>query len=351
LFGIDTGIYLVVALAFYCLLLWRHHPDGKPRLTARFLGGLLIGFFAVVGGGLVWASRGDCFQSKFWLGYLEAPLCYSGGFSALPMREGLARPVELVLALAMLTAYTVVIVNALDRFWAGHLTAAGLIQAQLGVFGLGALLLFVNRSDPFNLYHVTVPFCALLAAFLSNLPRGVPSEDRGQGASQQSAWAALPWIGVVVLLLALLGNPNFHAYPSWSVRLLKGSKVYARQSAPGLAQADRMEGPVAATLRELTRGGTRSVAVVYSNETPVLVRADLPPYFRYSPLLLFSQHQVSRIRQDFVQRPPEVVFLCRPALDREMSELWAELLREDYSLDARSEAWEVHQRRAKRRPP
>jgi hypothetical protein len=251
----------------------------------------------------------------------------------------------------MLTVYTLVIVNALDRSWVGHLTAADLIQAQIGVFGLGTFILFVHRSHPFNIYHVAVPFCALITVFLSNLGGRAAPEGHPRAKVLRRICAALPWVGVYLLCLAFMDNPNVHAYPSLFGHVFAGAGASARKSsAPTFAQARQDELRLAADLRRLTQGGTRSIAVISGYETPLLVQADLPPYFRYSPLKLSHQHQVELVRQDFAARPPDIVAVLRPGLDQDMSEMWTELLRGDYSRDAKSGEWEIYHRRELKPP-
>ncbi len=100
-------------------------------------------------------------------------LVYSGGFfAALPGEKRIERPegFYLLRLMAILTTYSFATAVAVFRFITRRLEATDIVMAMVAAFGLGTLVLFINRSHPFNLYHPIIPFCILAVFYVADWP-------------------------------------------------------------------------------------------------------------------------------------------------------------------------------------
>ncbi|HUE17915.1 MAG TPA: hypothetical protein VMR25_27410, partial [Planctomycetaceae bacterium] len=263
LFATDTGIYLIAAVMFYGLLCWSYRPDGKRRLTLPFARNTGLALCATLLGGLSWASRGTCFQPAFWPAYLESTLLYSGGMGSLPMSQGIAHPREFALLMIVLTTYTLALAIALFRSVTPKLEATDLVMALVAASGLGMLILFINRSHPYNVYHPIIPFCILATHYGSRRAALASGATSAAGATRAPSWRrneAVPIAIVGVLLVALACNGQVHNYPSLLATLLPslgavtpGATADAGRT-PSIDYRAEMR-PLVETLQKLSDGG------------------------------------------------------------------------------------------------
>jgi hypothetical protein len=341
LFATDTGIYLIAAVMFYGLLCWSYRPDGKRRLTLPFARNTGLALCATLLGGLSWASRGTCFQPAFWPAYLESTLLYSGGMGSLPMSQGIAHPREFALLMIVLTTYTLALAIALFRSVTPKLEATDLVMALVAASGLGMLILFINRSHPYNVYHPIIPFCILATHYGSRRAALASGATSAAGATRAPSWRrneAVPIAIVGVLLVALACNGQVHNYPSLLATLLPslgavtpGATADAGRT-PSIDYRAEMR-PLVETLQKLSDGGRHSVAVVAQGETVLLFLADAAPYFRYSPLELIDRRQVASVERTIVDHPPDFILFGND-WPTEMRRRWEKLLGERYRKES-----------------
>ncbi|HUE17913.1 MAG TPA: hypothetical protein VMR25_27400 [Planctomycetaceae bacterium] len=355
LFGSDTGVYVIAAVLFYGLLCWGYRPAGKRQLTLPFVGSTGLALCATFLGGLSWASRGTCFQAAFWPKYWEAILFYSGGMSSLPMSLGMERPQEFLLLLAALTTYTFAIAFALFRWLIHKLDPTDLVLALVAASGLGMLILFINRSHPFNVYHPIIPFCILVTHYVSRWAASasdVTSAAGATGATNGRTTGAVPIAIIGVLLVALACNGQVHNYPSLLAALLPSFGSEQAVTPGATADAGRTASvdyraemrPLVEVLQKLSDGGRHSVAVVAQGETVLLFLADAAPYFRYSPLELIDQRQVASVERTIIDHPPEFILFGND-WPTEMRRRWEKFLGERYHIERQvQDGWFVLRR-------
>src|SRR5262249_41878775 len=88
---------------------------------------------------------------------------------------------------------------------------ADTFNACLGSYGLALLLIFIQRTHPFNLSHGIVPFAILAAEGGLSLVRRVSQRMPGPARSIR----ALSSVTLLVMTGILFTNPNLRAYPGW----------------------------------------------------------------------------------------------------------------------------------------
>lgn len=347
LFGTDTGVYSTAALVFYCGLCFGYRADGKPLLTGPFLLATGGAFIAVVIAGLSWASRGTLFTRAFWLGYWESLLFYSGGISALPMHDGIAQREDFLLLMVALLVYTFALCSALLRWITQTLTAPDLVLALVAAFGLETLMVFINRSHPFNLYHPIIPFCLLAIAYVARWAE-TPPDPRSRSRFVQSggriARAAAPAALAAILIAGFALNPHVREYPSLLAKALP-QPAAGRTRSSLRAEEDYKEvlRPFADALQSVSENGRYSVALFDPKDTNFLVLADIAPYCRYSPLDPLHYRQIELIRQRLTEAPPDII-LFTIYTTFELEELRTELLGETYQLDGTTGPWQILRR-------
>lgn len=357
LIGTDTGLYTIAALVFYCGLCRGFHLNGRVLLTRTFVVNVGLSFFVVAVTGLSWASRGTLLQSEFWRGYLEPLILYGGGIGALPMHDGLEYSGEFLLLMAALTTYSFHVVSAIFRMITRRLEATDLVMALVAAYGLGTMMLFINRSHPFNLYHPIIPFCILAAASIARLTkmpwRTVSSASKSTKILDSRLQTVLPGLLIAAQLFSLALNPDVWDYPS-----LLSHQAPARSGLPAeLERASRalpssyrasasyrreIE-PSVEILQRLYDGGRHSVALIYHFDTVVLSLADVPPYFRYSPLELLHRGQVDNVERRLKNSPPEFVLWNIDKSD--MQGFWTALFHDQYTVEASTQRWKVLRRK------
>ena len=229
---------------------------------------------------------------------------------------------------------------------AGLRLAVWVVMALVAASGLGMLILFINRSHPYNVYHPIIPFCILATHY------GSRRAALASGATRAPSWRrneAVPIAIVGVLLVALACNGQVHNYPSLLATLLPSLGAVtpgATADAGRTASIDyRTEmRPLVEVLQKLSDGGRHSVAVVAQGETVLLFLADAAPYFRYSPLELIDQRQVASVERTIIDHPPEFILFGND-WPTEMRRRWEKFLGERYHIERQvQDGWFVLRR-------
>lgn len=283
-FETETGVYLAVTFFIY-LLLQAGTPTHRMGLKtlgtsiAAFGSGLVLVLFPL----LFWASRGTMFSGNFWHGWLESLTRYGVyGLSALPMAE--AGEVSIVIFLLMVLTYLGAGSYILIKTLHGRATESETLVAAAAFYGLGLILLFVNRSHPFNLCHVAVPFTVILTTLLfhgfRSLPHPLPQSK-------------LPLVLAGGLIAMVVATPTFQFYPS-----LTGSAYFKPPAHDGLslisqpvdlsglpdtAEAYASEFKRLASALKKIGGKGNDIAVLDSLDTVIYYAAGLKPWSRYTP--------------------------------------------------------------------
>ncbi len=311
LFELDTGIYLLASLLVYALWFLVCGPNPHVRSRAGFLGCGLLAMVVTLLAGLMVASRGTMTQPGFWRGWSEGLRSYAGGMSAIPIAS-IDQIGPLCLFAGITAGYLLAVALLLHQIY--HRTAGPklAVAGTLGVYGLTSMLLFVNRSHPWNIFHPCIPIVALATCVLAAGWKALP--DR---ISQPSA--AVGWIAAIAVLIM---NPNYQVYPNVLV------SVFASKTSPGLTLMPGVTGlpasvaPFVSEFADVTRKINElheqghSVGVLDPSDTIYHLATKVPPGDRYSPLLACSiwkdevTQRVGRLRtsgQDWIamRSPPD----------------------------------------------
>ena len=311
-FETETGVYLLVTFLVYSVL--QAGLAAVERRATGAKGWLLppLAFYSTVAVTLLplllYASRGTLFTGAFWRGWVEALVAYAGeGVSALPIAELPDAP--LICFIIMVTLYLAVIAYAVVRAWHQSVGQGTVLLASVAAYGLALLLLFVNRSHPFNLCHAAVPFAVVLTALMSQGCKVLePALPR----------SSLPYALAGGLVLLLLAKPEFQRYPSFlgSVFASAPSGGVSLRSNPadisGLPPAYRVL-PAgfrtsAPPFRRLAPDGN-SVAILDLNDTLLYCASNASPWSRYASLfhMALTQQSLDGIRNDLIARAPKYV--------------------------------------------
>jgi hypothetical protein len=313
-FETETGAYLVVTYFIYSMLQTGlaagelPQAEAKSRLSATltFCSTMATTLLALLFG----ASRGTLFTGTFWQGWVEALVAYAGGgITALPIAELPDAP--FIFFMIMVASYLALIVYAGARALHGNASRNVVLLAALAAYGMALLLLFVNRSHPFNLCHATVPFAVVLTALISQshaaLERRLPR-------------STLPYALLSGLVVLLLTKAEFLRYPSFfrsnSIAAPSG-EVSLRLYPPdicGLPQTHegfvREFQEVAAAIQALAPDG-KGVAILDFDDTPLYNTANLCPWSRYASILYMAltQKSLDGIRNDLITKAPRHVVI------------------------------------------
>ena len=300
--GTDTGIYLTVALFLFSMLCLRGVPSQNGQFSQI---GIWVSYFVVCTAGLLVASRGTMWQVRFWTGYFEALLEYGSGFGALPISSLMIEPVDVALFFVILMIYTLTVSRAFSGFIRGSLTDRDRVLAFIATMGFGTLMLFINRSHPYNLFHPIVPACVLVTVcFSSRFPDVGGVTTVGQWFKRRRGVS----VAGIILCGILLMNPKVWDYPSvvsrvgWSLAGVPNRPQSANLNAL-IAKARTIADP----LRKLDR--LNRVAFVGEDPTVWLMTLDRAPMGRYCPAVLINQRQVNRMLDDFHRLRPQVVIV------------------------------------------
>jgi hypothetical protein len=350
LFATDTGIYLNATICFFIILLSRRGPAFRPISYVAVVGRVLIGFAAVAGSGLALASRGTLWTSRFWGGYFESLIMYGDGFSALPMQYGIGTASSFLLTIVVLVVYSLAIIVALVAFRSKEQTPTTMVVGQVAATGLALMLVFINRSHPWNIYHVLTPFCIILAITLPGCLRQSGAVSSFPALRSYLSSPLVAPAATVIVLAAIAYSPNSPQYHSLFGRLCGNNESFdSTNYGLGPSGAAWPTG-LADTVQRMTRSGIRSVAVVDESgketDTVLLSLADLRPYFRYSPVIIVKNFQFDRIRQEFEASPPDVVIFVS-TIRGDTRAFWASLVQQDYERELDDGSYVIYRRRGR----
>ena len=265
---------------------------------------------------------------------------------ALPIAELPDAP--LIFFMMMVTSYLAAIVYAAVRSLHGSASRNVVLLATLAAYGLALLLMFVNRSHPYNLCHAAIPFAVFVTALIA---QGNAALERRLPRS------VLPYALLGGLVVLLLTKAEFQRYPSFFASVFAhppSSGILLRSNPPDLAGLPpdyaglaREFQQVSSTIQTLAPDGKR-VAILDFNDTLLYNAANACPWSRYASLfhMALTQQSLDGIRNDLIAHAPLYVVIrgqnaTRPA---KWEFVWAPLyavVTNRYSLDQTVSSYEI----------
>ncbi len=294
----DVGLYLLAALCAGMLLFnWRQ----AFAAAALALGTAFV---------LLWAVQPQAVVSAdYWKNQFEFASLFLNGWGALPMTEGLKDKqfFAFIMGFVIPVGYAASLMYSAQHFWADKRRKDHLFVVVLCLYGLGLYHYFIHRSGVTSYYAVCVPLVLLVCFWGQRLLARLPADKRRLVAIMAAS----------LMLPILLTSYLFTYYPNilnlagndWKIEakyyrehfdLKKDAQMIASLSAPG-----------------------ERVAIISSFETRILMQADRPPLFYYSPMVesslmddprsrLTYLHTYKRLRETIAQleeRRPSYVFI------------------------------------------
>jgi hypothetical protein len=172
-----------------------------------------------------------------------------------------------------------------------------LFAGCIASYGMASMLLFMGRSYPHNLFHVSIPFSVLVVAGLARLykvlaQRAVLIADRETRKFWQSLVGSLPWLALVSVLFWLWINPVAQFYPGLLKRAITGPtddglfllsepKDVGGLPPEAVGYVNAFQA-VTRKLHDLSVAGN-SVAVLDNTDTIFYLASSVVPWGRYSP--------------------------------------------------------------------
>ncbi|MCX6907883.1 MAG: hypothetical protein NTY01_07565 [Verrucomicrobia bacterium] len=331
LFETDTGIYLsatFVACIIYFQSLPRTTKNSIRHQIPLILQCVAVALLVLLSG--LWiAGRGTLLQKAFWTGWFESLITYGAGLSMLPVASV---PISSILLFALvLILYLSTIGVALVKLPARNNSPEGVVLACLSTYGLATLLLFIGRSHPFNIFHVSVPFCIVAVATLAHWNS---SWEQPETLSQKCAtrkieqplehllpWRRLlPWGALVATTMLMLTNRHFQEYPGILQSFFSAPQpagfCLLKESGdvcglPAEAQGDAaIFNAIVGRLEEAIASG-KTVAVLDDSDTIFYLAVDAAPWSRYSPTFpqLITRASVAQLVRQISERGPHVVVI------------------------------------------
>jgi hypothetical protein len=314
----ETGIYLVATFFIYWVLQAGLGPDeGRPvgwrgwALPPAAFGAAAAATLLPL---LFYASRGTLFTRTFWHGWLEALFAYGSlGLGSLPIAE--VPGGALICFMIIVTLYLGVIAWALFRGLHRTAKRGEVLLAALAAYGLAVLLLFVNRSHPYNLCHASPPFAVLLAALMLRSHGAVASLRRHP---------SIPYVLTGFLTLLLLTKGSFRCYPSILSSLLGNkppSGVSLRLDPPDISGLPpeyetfaREVRDICSAIQALAPDG-KGVAILDPEDTLLYSASNACPWSRYASLfhMALTQKSLEDMRHALIARAPKYVVIHGPS--------------------------------------
>ena len=311
-FETETGVYLLVTFLIYSVLQAGLATGERRTVGAKgwllpplaFCSAALLVLLPL----LLYASCGTLFTGAFWRGWGEALVAYAGqGVGALPIAELPDAP--LIFFAIMITGYLAAVVYAVVRALHGKASRGEVLLATLAAYGLALLLLFVNRSHPYNLCHAAIPFAVFLTALIF------------QGHEQlqrRASLSLLPCALVGGLLLLLLTKTEFRSYPSFLASIFTPAPpdgVSLRSNPADLSGLPPPYEDFARNVQEVCHAiqtfapDGKGVAIFDLNDTILYSIAGASPWSRYASLyyMAVTQQSLEDIRNDLIARSPQYV--------------------------------------------
>jgi hypothetical protein len=313
LFETETGLYLCAAWACFFLVSvpFFVSRDLKTHFKCACVSCSTAAIACCLG--LVIASRGTLLHAEFWAGWGEAIFKYSAGISMLPI-AGVPNTTLLLFAM-FLVAYLFCFTRMLIASLQWEISASDLFLGCLSFYGLLTLILFIGRSHPYNIYHVSVPFAVVLVASLERMHERLLIRFGWLPSAMRRAFPLACAAGACV---GLFSQSAFQSYPNlfWILRHgfpdqgLSLSHTGIRGIPPAaLRFADQFD-VITARMRDLTESD-RSIAIFDHADTKYYLSSGAVPWSRYSPLMpsLLAKAQVEKLKKELLERHPDYVFL------------------------------------------
>jgi hypothetical protein len=313
-FETETGVYLLVTFLVYSVLRTGLAPGERRSVGKQGWWVPPLAFYATVVATLLpllfYASRGALFTRAFWHGWVEALVAYAAyGLGALPIAELPDAP--LVVFMVMVSVYLAVFAYAAIKGLHGNASQGNALLATLAVYGLALLLLFVNRSHPFNLCHAAVPFAVVLTALLLQgykvLERRLPH-------------SSLPCALAGGLVLLLLAKAEFRRYPGFLASIftkaptgglsLKSTPTDISGLPPSAEGLVREFKDITSAIRILAPDG-KGVAILDPYDTLIYSGGNASPWSRYASLfhMALTRQALDGIRNDLLTQSPRYVVI------------------------------------------
>jgi hypothetical protein len=368
LFEIDTGIYQAAILAFYwsCLLA-RASLGGDEAGQACGLRGVALSAAIValaVLAGLAVASRGTLVRRGFWRDWLEGIIVFGGaGMSALPFDVAPGATPLIAIFYAIVLSFLAVVAWVVIRL---RNRGAGDLEIFWGcwaAYGTTSLVLFVHRSQSYNLFHTSIPISVLAVAALKWTAEFAHSwlADRApSGLSVRLATSALrvlPYALLGLLGVDLSRNPHFREYPNLVRRVSEGAPERGLCLMPGVCGLPPEKEEFVREFRAVVgrmatlRAEGHTVTVLAPADTIYYLASGCPTRDRYTPLLvnLMTNRQARQAEERFGSSDNDYVLIRnRETNDNDLYEVWAEfraLVERDYILEERIGSFELWRRR------
>ncbi len=288
---IDVGVYLMAALGAYLLLTqWK-----KVFIVVPAILFLAFCFLAIL-------QPHAVLTPSFWQHQFEFAGLFVQGWGALPMTEGLKEK----------QYFAFIIGFMIPIFYAGNMVYSFLRKQYftlfLSLYGLGLYHYFIHRSGVTSYYAVCIPLVLILCLWLKEI---LPQYVRKLAA--------------IIMLPILMTSYLFTYYPN--ILNLSGLKW---QEEVGYYQQRFDFKDDAAFIAVLTKPNER-IAIISSFETKILMQANRPPFFYYSPLIesslmdnpqarLTYLHTYDRLRKTIAQiekEKPQYIFIEKKELQQQ----------------------------------
>ncbi len=326
-FGVDTGIYLAAAVAFFMVCtVWGDRTTAlRPRLITSLVLSALVSLLA----GLAVAAQGTIFTRDFWTGWIEPLQDYRGGFAQVPVV--LAGGGTVVTFVILIMLYVAVAGSCLAKVLYRRARTLDLFTGMFAVYGLMSLLHFAGRSVDRSFYRLTLPitFIGVLIGSRIYSHYEVVWAERWRNRGRFVAPAVAVVLLALPLLISLFAAPSIllldplKAYPNLANRVLQGKEplglclIHDPQDVCGLPAS---LGPtvngfqaVAERLKALDLQG-RSVAVIDESGSIFYLASGQEPFGRYPRMFLnmYSKRNERRVLDALTRERPDYVLTRAP---------------------------------------
>ena len=329
LFETDTGAYVAFTFGTYCLL-WKPEPTtsdtllfGRHKWSLVAAGWLLA--IGILLSGMAIGSRGTMGQAAFWRGWMECFTAYPNGISMMPVVE---HPAGILYSMGMCGMCLMTLAYHLLRITRAKFAVLPDIErlaaredlplACVALYGTLALLHFIGRSHPANLYVAAMGFTVALVVSLHRLAEVARQVLPAQVTLQRAGKLAFSTLAAAFVALYAT-SPCARNYPNVFRRWLSPYPphklaLYANMRDIRLTAVDaptvRQYNAVVKEARALRAQG-RTIAIISNDDTSLYLAAESPLWYRYSPLLpsLISRKQLEGATAKLASKPVDYVFL------------------------------------------
>ncbi|MFZ4395460.1 MAG: hypothetical protein ACOYOU_07520 [Kiritimatiellia bacterium] len=337
-FETDTGLYLLPLFVFCSLCRMWTGKDGLEAHAMRKWAGIYALFgamaMAVLLPLLALASRGTIGTKVFWLGWTECMRTYAklgiGSLSLVNAPDG-----TLVCFILILSVYLLVLAQMLLKHLRDCATPEDIFLACVAGYGIMTMLVFVNRSHAWNLYH---PLAALAIILVSMLRRSCAA------LTSRPASLRIPLAMLLLACVLLLSKQPIQEYPN----LVRALMDPPPSNAAGALVLPRSMQKLCQQVRALAAQG--SVAVVTDDDTVIYSVTGLRPWMRYTPpeTTFFQPDAMHRFLQRLREKAPDAVILRNGKSWPDVTAACRRQLAADYGRREQIGAYEIWVRQARK---